>query len=281
MKRERITITVRGDLLKTLDKEIDGSQLRNRSQAIEHLLGQSLENKPPQALILAGGKQIRFKHLSTSEIPKAMLPINGSPLLEFTIRRLKDFGITDITISVGAGGQKIKDHFRDGKRFDVNIKYLEQSTTKKGTAQALLGAGANFSSKPFFLLYGDVLTDVNYFDLLEFHKLHQGTLCTMMVTSVDLVKQWGVARLAGSRIVEFQEKPRSPLTKSHLVNAGVYVLEPNIVDYINKNDAKLELTTLPRLAEEGRLGGYVYEGNWFDVSTEETYRQALRFSRND
>lgn len=277
--RERITITLRKNLLKIIDAETDGSKLRNRSQAIEYYLSQTLENRAPKALILAGGKQIKFAHLATTEIPKAMLPINGAPLLEYTIKRLRQFGISDITISVGGGGQKIKDYFRDGKKFDVSIKYLEQNTPLKGTAQALLQAEATLNEQPFLLLYGDVITSVNYFDLLEFHRLHQGTVCTMMLTSVDQVKPWGQARLAGSRIIEFQEKPRSVNIKSHLVNAGVYILEPSIFQYIEKKDAKLELGAIPRLADEGRLGGYVYEGDWFDVSTEEAYREALRFSR--
>jgi NDP-sugar pyrophosphorylase family protein len=279
MSRERITITLRKGLIKSLDLQIDGQKLRNRSQAIEYLLAESLENKPPQAIILAGGKQIKFSHLTASEMPKAMLPLNGQPLLEHTIKRLRQFGVKDLIVSVGVGGQKIKDYFRDGKRWDVGIRYLEQNTSLRGTAQALLQAKEMVNDKTFLLLYGDVLTDINYFDLTEFHRLHQGTTCTMMLTSVEHVKQWGVARLAGSRIVEFQEKPRSLNIKSHLVNAGIYALEPEIFNYINDKDAKLELSALPRLAEEGRLGGYVYEGVWCDVSTEQSYREALRLSK--
>ncbi len=279
MTRERITITVQKSILSLLDREIGKQKLRNRSQAIEHFLSESLEHRPPKVLLLAGGKQIKFDHLTAQELPKALLPVNGIPLLEYTIRRLQQFDMTDITISVGPGGQKIKDHFRHGQRWNVHIEYVEQNTTMKGTAPALKQLSSLFDQKPFLVLYGDVFTDVNYFDILEFHQLHKGTVCTMMLTSVDVVKPWGLARLAGSRIIEFQEKPKHPNIKSHLVNAGVYICEPEIFSYINKTDSKLELGVLPRLAEEGRLGGYVFEGKWFDVSTEEIYREVLRSTR--
>jgi NDP-sugar pyrophosphorylase family protein len=234
----------------------------------------------PPALILTGGKQVRFPHLTASELPKAMLPINGVPLLEHTIRRLHDFGILDITLSVGPGGQKIKDYFRDGRKLDVSIRYLEQTISPAGTASALKQAAKQFPAKPFFLLYGDVLTTINYLDLLQFHTLHKNTTCTMMLTSVEHVQPWGLARLAGSRIIDFQEKPKNPTIKSHLVNAGVYVMEPMVFKYIGSNDTKLETSVLPRLAEESRLGGYVFEGPWYDVSTEETYREVLQFAKN-
>lgn len=280
MKRQRITITLKDSLLRLLDQQVDGERLRNRSHAIEFLLADSLERKLPPALILAGGKQVHFAHLSARELPKAMLPVGPVPLLDHTIQRLQSFGITDIVISVGGGGQRIKDFFRDGKRRGVSIRYLEQVSANPGTARALEQAATLFDDRAFFLLYGDVFTTVNYLDLLEFHKLHQNTVCTMMLTSVEQVRSWGLARLAGSRVVEFQEKPRNPTIRSHLVNAGVYVMEPTVFDYINGKDSKLETGVLPRLAEENRLGGYVFEGPWQDVSTEAAYRDVLRLTRN-
>ncbi len=273
--KARLTITVEKNVLRLVDKEIGVNNLSNRSQVIEYYLKQSLEYRPPKALILVGGKQIKFPGLTSGDLPKAMLPVNGAPLLEGTIRLMASFGIKEIIISVGTAGQKIKDYFRNGQKLGVRIDYIEQSASVRGTAQALKEAKSFFSDKTFLMVYGDVYTDINYFDLIEFHKLHKNNFATMMLTSVDNVKSWGVAKLAGSRVIEFKEKPKLGVIKSHLVNAGVYVLEPNVFDYIKAADIKLETSAFMQLAEEGRLGGYVYEGNWLDVSSEESYRELL------
>jgi NDP-sugar pyrophosphorylase family protein len=274
MSRKRITITLKDEILRQLDAVVDGRTIRNRSHAVEQLLSQSLMQKPIKALILAGGKGVSFSHLS-SEMPKALLPINGKPLLEHTLERLKTCNVTDIVISVGAGGQKIKDYFRNGSRWDLKITYLDQQSGRKGTAQPVRQAQELFSQGTFLMLYGDVLTDINYMDLLDFHRSQTALVATMALTSVERVSMWGVARLVGSRIVEFEEKPKNPKTHSHLVNAGIYVAEPSIFRFINPEAVKLESDVFPRLAEEGKLGGYAYDGAWFDVSDQQVYQKVL------
>jgi mannose-1-phosphate guanylyltransferase len=271
MSRKRITITLKDEILRQLDAVVDGRTIRNRSHAVEQLLSQSLMQKPIRALILAGGRGVSFTYAS-SETPKALLPIAGKPLLEHTLEKLKSAEIKDVVISVGSGGQKIKDHFRSGARWGMNITYLDQVPGRKGTAQPVRQAITEFSSGGIFLLiYGDVLTDINYMDLLDFHRSQTGLVSTMALTSVERVSMWGVARLVGSRIVEFEEKPKNPKTHSHLVNAGIYVAEPSIFRYIQPGAVKLESDVFPRLAEEGKLGGYAYDGAWYDVSTQQVY----------
>jgi len=274
MSRKRITITIKGEILKQLDTIIDGRMVRNRSHAIEQLLAQSLMQKPIKALILAGGRGVNFSHLS-ADLPKALLPLNGKPLLEHTIEKLKANDIVNIVISTGAGGQRIKDYFRNGSRWGVNISYVEQQFGRKGTAQPVRQVQSEFSTGTFLLLYGDVLTDINYMDLLDYHRSQSGLAATMALTSVERVSMWGVARLVGSRIVEFEEKPKNPKTHSHLVNAGIYVAEPSIFRYIAPDAIKLESDVFPRLAEEGKLGGYAYDGAWYDVSTPQVYEKVL------
>ena len=105
MNRQRVTITIKNDLLKILDSTIDGEKIRNRSHAVEFLLAQSLLHRPVRVLILAGGKKVTFSRL-LSEVPKALLPVNDKPLLERTIERLKACNLTDIVISLGPGGFK-------------------------------------------------------------------------------------------------------------------------------------------------------------------------------
>ncbi len=266
MTRERLTITLRKDLLDTIDALVDGQKIRNRSHAIESLLTKATHHRAVKVLILAGGRGI--KDPSThKEIPKAMLLMEGKPLLEHTLGMLKERGLDDITISCGKGCESIKEYFGDGSRFDVTIAYISQESLTPGTAQPLAHAKDAVGNDTFVMMYGDVATNLNILDLLEFHKHQRGSAATMALTSVEHVSMWGLARLQGSKISSFEEKPENPTTFSRLVNAGVYVMEPAIFQYIDADAVKLESDVFPRLAEEGRLSGYPFEGKWEDVSS--------------
>ncbi len=280
MKRERLTITLRTDLLKTLDSLIDGQRLRNRSHAIEYFLSKSLAEKDSKVLILAGGNPVFFKSEGRS-LPKAMVSISGKPLLEHTLLRLKEAKLTDVVISVGEGGEIIRDYFKDGSKWSVNISYLEQSKSVKGTAQALAQAKELMKDSHFLLLYGDVLSEINFMDFYQFHKAQQLTVCTMALSSAETVSMWGLAKMQGSKIVNFEEKPEKPKTFSHLVNAGMYFMKPAIFNYITPTAVKLESDVFPRLAEEGRLSGYAYEGMWLDISSESAYQQATKRTKKN
>ncbi len=275
MSRERLTITLKDELLKALDSQIDGHRLRNRSHAIEYFLSKSLGGKPAKVLILAGGKAVYFASEKKS-LPKAMVKIAGKPLLEQVLLKLKNFKLTDVWISVGEGGETIKQHFQDGSDLGLNINYLDQPKGCKGTAQALLQAKDIVGSGSFVLLYGDVLSDIDFNEFLEFHRNQRGEVCTMALTVAESVSMWGLAQLNGSRIVSFEEKPKSPRTFSRLVNAGIYAMEPEIFKYIKSDEAKLEAVVFPRLAEEGKLYGYPFKGLWLDISNSAAYKQALK-----
>lgn len=265
MPRERLTITLRTDLLAKIDACVDGDKIRNRSHAIEHLLGKALHVDPIKALILAGGKG-SYDVKTNREVPKALLDIGGKPLLSSTIENLKNQGIEDIFISLGKGGQQIRDVFGNGSLFGVSLTYIEQDQSVPGTAQPLLQA-EQFFSKTFLLLYGDVRADVNFHDVIEFHHAQRGVLATMVLTSVERVSMWGLVRMHGSKVASFEEKPNNPSTHSRLVNTGMYVMEPAIFQYISRDFRKLESDVFPRLAEEGKLAGYPFEGAWMDVTS--------------
>ncbi len=275
MTRERITITLKKEIVQALDKTIDGAAVRNRSHAVEMVLSKALLKKPTKALILAGGKEIRLPQLG-KEVPKTMLPVQGRPILEHILLRLKSAGIEEIILSVGQGGQKIRDYFRNGSRFGVNIGYLEQDQIKKGTAQPIKQAQGQLMDAPFVLVYGDVLADIDFADFLNFHENQKSLVATMALASAEKVSMWGAVRLIGSKVVEFHEKPKNPSMQSHLVNAGMYILSPKIFEYLSADMAKLESDLLPRLAEESRLGGYNFGGSWYDVSTSQVYEAVLK-----
>ncbi|PIR96063.1 MAG: hypothetical protein COT92_03060 [Candidatus Doudnabacteria bacterium CG10_big_fil_rev_8_21_14_0_10_42_18] len=279
MSRERLTITLKDEILKALDSQIDGQKLRNRSHAIEYYLSKSLMAKAAKVLILAGGKAVYFES-EKKKLPKAMVKVAGKPLLEQVLLKLKRFKFTEVWISVGEGGEIIKKHFEDGSDLGLNINYLDQPAKCKGTAEALLQAKDAVGSGSFLLLYGDVLSDIDYSDLLEYHRSQRGEICTMALTVAETVSMWGLAQLNGSRIVSFEEKPKIPRTFSRLVNAGIYAMEPEIFKYIKKDEAKLESGIFPRLAEEGKLYGYPFKGLWLDISNSAAYKQALSQVKN-
>ncbi|MCL5435828.1 MAG: nucleotidyltransferase family protein [Patescibacteria group bacterium] len=275
MARIRLTITLKDTILRLLDGMVDGQRIRNRSHAIEYLLSQTLLPKQTKVLILAGGEGVNFRPL-TFEMPKSLIPVAGKPLLEHTILNLRRHNLTDVTISLGYLGEKIKAYFGDGSRWGLQISYLEQSQKKTGTAQPLKQAQERFGSGNFLLLYGDVLTDINFVELLEFHRSQKGTLATMALAPVERVSMWGVTKVIGNKIVEFEEKPNAPKTHSHLVNAGIYVMEPGIFKYIDRDCVRLERDVFPRLADEGKLAAYPFEGKWYDVSTPEIYERVIK-----
>lgn len=272
--RTRLTITLKPEIISALDELIDGEKIRNRSHAIEYWLAEALVPKATKVLILAGGEGVSFRPL-TYEIPKALIPIKGKPLLEHTIDNLKKYGFTDVIISLGHLGNKIRDYFSDGSRFGVKISYLEQSKKNSGTAQPVREAWTVLNDKTFLLIYGDVLAEIDMRDLLEFHHNHKGVV-TLALASVDKPFGWGVAGLQGDRINSYIEKPKTNISTSHLVNAGIYVCEPEIFDLINSKTERLESEVLPELSNRKQLVGYAFDGRWFDVCTPEVYEKAIK-----
>lgn len=280
--RERLTITLKKEILDALDAQIDGDRLRNRSHAIEYYLSKSLGQKALKVLILAGGKPVDLGPSYGGKMPKAMVKIAGKPLLEHTLMKLKSAKFSEVIISVGEGGETIKNYFQDGENVGLSISYVDQGGKTRGTAQAVLEAKNLLGSGNFLLLYGDVLCDIDYNDLIQFHSLNKSAFCTMALTSTESAELWGLARMQGSKIVDFEEKPKNPRTFSRLVNAGIYLVEPEVFRYITGQTVKLESDVFPRLAEEGKLYGYLYEGLWLDISSSAAYKQAVKeIDKND
>jgi NDP-sugar pyrophosphorylase family protein len=270
--RERLTITLRKDLVGELDGMVDGIKVRNRSHAIEVVLSKVLESKKvKKAIILAGGKGTRMRPL-TYEMPKPMIPLKGKPLIQHIIELCRKYEIREIILSIGYMGDKIRDHFGDGSHLGVDIKYVEEHE-EMGTAGPLLLAKEHLKS-PFLMFNGDVLSDIDLADLISFHTEQNG-LATIALTQVEDTSSFGVARLKGHKIVGFIEKPKSG-EESRLINAGVYVLEPEVLGYIPKGKAMLERDVFPKLSDEGKLYGYPFDGQWFDTGTPEAYEKAIK-----
>jgi len=273
MDRTRLTITLEKDVLKQLDGYIDGSRIRNRSHAIEYLLTKHFAPKVKKALILAGGKGLKMRPF-TYEMPKCLLPVNNRPVLQYTIENLRRYDIRQLLISVGHQGGKIKEYFGDGSKFGVKITYLDQAKAETGTAAPVLQAKKFFNNQPFLIYYGDVLADLDLGDLIDFH-LSARTLVTMALTSVKKSHDWGVVRLQGNKVYSFLEKPDARRDLSHVINAGIYVCEPKIFDYLRPETKRLEREVFTKLVSQHKLAGYLFAGAWFDVGNPESYQQAV------
>ncbi|MDP3740787.1 MAG: nucleotidyltransferase family protein, partial [bacterium] len=208
------------------------------------------------------------------DLPKSLIPIQGKPLLEHTLLALHDQGFSEIYISIGHLGEKIKNYFGDGTKFGLRIRYLDQDSHRRGTAQPVLKAKEFLDKAPFLVVYGDVLTNLNFSELVEFHASHKA-VATMALASVEKPSMWGVATIQGNRIVDFIEKPRLR-TKSHLINAGIYVLSPEVFKLITADSVRLEKNIFPRLAAEGKINAYPFEADWYDVSTPEVYAEVIK-----
>lgn len=215
-----------------------------------------------KAVILVGGMGTRMRPL-TYVIPKAMLPIGGRPLLERTIQYLKEYGIREIVVCVAYLKKHIMDHFRDGERLGLEMQYAE-SDMPLGTAGQLKTA-EKYVSERFVVMNGDIITSLNVRKLVKFHEKMRG-IGTIALKKFEVPIPYGHIELdSKSKINKFVEKP----TFTFLANAGIYVFEPRIFDYIPPNRVvSIEKETFPGLLKNGEeLHGYYEEAYWADVGT--------------
>ena len=225
---------------------------------------QSLENV---MVIMAGGFGTRLKP-HTLSCPKPLLPVAGKPILEHIIERAKGSGFSRFVVSVHYLGHMIEEHFGDGSRLGVGIRYLREDTPL-GTAGALQLIEPR-PHRPFVVTNGDVLTDIHYGELLDFH-IRGRAGATMAVRMFEWQHPFGVVHTSGISITGFEEKP---VYRSH-VNAGVYVLEPQALDLLPRG----EPCDMPVLFEALRQDGkhtivYPMHEPWLDVGRPTDYDRA-------
>lgn len=270
MAVDRITITVKKDLLKRLDSMIDKRDVRNRSHAVEQLILRGMtKTELDTVVIMAGGDGARLRPI-TYEIPKPLIPIKGRPILEWQINLLKGYDVRKILIATDRNCDKLAEHFGNGSKLGVGIEYLVESRPlgKLGALQLL----RDRMTKTFGVLNVDTLVDVDIAEMYNFHK-KQGTLATMLLASADKPEDFGVVRMKGNSILEFLEKPKK--AEASLVNAGFYILEPGVLKFIGKGKTMTE-DLFRALAKQGQLSGFVHDGRIFDVGTHEGYEKAIK-----
>lgn len=209
-------------------------------------------------VIMAGGKGVRLRPF-TENCPKPMLHVGGKPMLEHIIERAKTQGFRKFVLSVNYLGQIIQDHFADGSDYGVEIVYAQEDKPL-GTAGALSLIDQHINSD-FIVTNGDVLADVDYFDLINFRQRH-GAHGAMAVRLFEWTNPYGVVRMQGADITGFTEKP---VVRSH-INAGIYALSPAALAYISMHEHCDMPALFDRLREAGhRTVAYPLHEPWLDV----------------
>ena len=213
---------------------------------------------PNTMIIMAGGKGTRL-YPYTENCPKPMLDISGKPLLEHIIAKAAKEGFQDFIISLYHLGHMITEYFGDGRRFGVNINYLEEEAPL-GTAGSL-SLLSNVPQDPVVVTNGDVLTDVRYKEIVDYHSRHEAA-ATMAVQKYEMQNQFGVVRIRGLDIEAFDEKP---IYQSY-INAGVYVLEPDTLKFL-KNKQYCDMPDLFKKIKMRSRRTIVYPMHepWLDV----------------
>jgi len=209
-------------------------------------------------VVMAGGKGLRLRPY-TESLPKPLVKVAGKPMLEHIIERSKLEGFSHFILAIHHLGHMIEDYFSDGRALGVNIEYLRERSPL-GTAGALSLLRPR-PETPFIVTNADVITDIRYGDLLDFH-VRQGAAATMAVRAHEWQHPFGVVHTNGVEIVGFEEKP---VVRSH-INAGVYALSPSVLDELGE-EAVCDMPTLfERLKSKSqRTLAYPMHEPWLDV----------------
>ena len=191
--------------------------------------GRCIPLPPQKAMILAAGQGTRLRPL-TESIPKCMVPLAGKPLLEHTILWLRKYGVMDLMINLHHLPHVVRDYFGDGQKWGVNITYSVEEQAL-GTAGGVKNVDWFFDG-PFFVWYGDNLSTCRLDYLWEFHRAKGGVVTIALHYREDPIASGIVGLDENDRITHFLEKPRPDQVFSHWVSAGIFVLEPQVLEAI-------------------------------------------------
>lgn len=218
-------------------------------------------------LIMAGGQGVRLRP-ETENCPKPLLPVGGKPILEHIIERAKSEGFHHFVLAIHYLGHMIVDHFGDGSGLGVQIDYLREESPL-GTAGAISLLQPR-PDAPFIVSNGDVLSDIKYADLIDFHVRNNAS-ATMAVRLYEWQHPFGVVRTEGVNIIGFEEKP---ISRTH-VNAGIYVLDPGALDLVVAGERCDMPTLFYRLQERAsRTIVYPMHEPWLDIGRAGDYATA-------
>ena len=218
-------------------------------------------------VLMVGGLGTRLRPL-TENTPKPMLEVGGKPILETIVKGFVDCGFTNITMCLGYKSDVIQDYFQDGSAFGASIDYIVEKK-RMGTAGALTLLEERLDN-PFFVMNGDLLTNIDFEKMLDFH-VDSNSKATMCVREYDIEVPYGVVNVANENITSIEEKP----IHRFFVNAGIYLLEPDCIDLIPDN----EFYDMPTLFEEliatkEKVVSFPLQEYWLDIGRIADYERA-------
>ena len=270
MFKHRTSIEFPPELWKELSTKVPD---RKKGTFIVESVKEKLAREATKVIILCGGEGTRLRPLTLST-PKPMLPIGYKPILEHTMQFYSNQGFHNFILSLGYLAEHIMKYFGNGSVQNANINYVTEKHPL-GTGGALKNS-ENFVNSTFICTYGDVLFgSINLKELVQFHKEKQA-LGTIVLWKAKDARRFGLVEMDNdNRITEFTEKPK--YMTAGLINAGLYILEPELFKFIPKNRAiSLENDVLTELVKKENLYGFVHSGYWADVGLPEDYEKVAQ-----
>lgn len=228
---------------------------------------QNIRTNKNTVVLMLGGLGTRLRPL-TNEVPKPMLKVGNKPIAEMIVDSFMQHGYTNFIFSVNYKKEIIQDYFQNGETFGINIEYIEEQK-RMGTAGAL-SLLKERPTAPFFVMNGDLLTQINFDQLMQFHIEHDA-LATMCVREYEFQIPYGVIETDGVDLVQIKEKP----VHRSFINAGIYVLSPKVLDYIPEN----EFYDMPTLFEQLIIAGkktaaFPIHEYWLDIGQMDDFNRA-------
>lgn len=224
-------------------------------------------------IVLAGGFGTRLRPW-TLHVPKPLVPILDRTMIEHVVSILPEGMVTRVLIAAGYGIEKMRDHF-DNADLPYEVIIVEE-TEPLGTGGAIANCKSHLDGERCVVINGDLLTSLRLDEMLAAHRV-SGAMASISLWEVEDPSRFGVADYNpdNKRIQRFQEKPKREDAYSNLINAGTYILEPEVFDRMPDGAFSMERIVFPEMAEAGLLGGFPFEGHFVDAGTPPSYIEAV------
>lgn len=227
-----------------------------------------------QAIILAGGKGTRLRPL-TYTIAKPLIKLVNKPVLQYQIELLKKYGIDKIILCLNYKPDEIEEYFQDGKKFGVNIQYVLEDKPL-GTGGAIKNAEVAIEDENVIIFNGDILCDFNIQEIIDFHKSKKSDMTITLIPVEDPTFYGLVVTNDKGEVIQFLEKPNWDQIVTNTINAGIYIMEKDLLKYIpREREYSLEREFFPYILEmQKKFHGITLSSYWIDIGTPKKYQRA-------